>query len=137
MTKDLDIRDFPYGIGKYSSAQASFLKMKEKNHGQTQKDKIAAIRFSRALSIICIGIFFENCDTDLRERFIASVSRSKLFDLEQAVSELRDHSSYDYLLRAYSDVLAVNNRGISIEDELMTICSGYQNSDSSSSLTEE
>ena len=81
--------------------------------------------------------FFENCDTDLRDRFIASVSRSKLFDLEQAVSELRDHSSYDYLLGAYSDVLAVNNRGISIEDELMTICSRYQNSDSSSSLTEE
>lgn len=111
------------------------MKIKEKD--LTQQDGIAVTRFSRALPILDIGIFLEHYDTDLRDRFITSTSKSNFFYLGQAMLQIRDHSSYDHILGAYSDVLAVNNGGIKIGDELLIICSRYQNSDSFSGLIEE
>ena len=71
----------------------------------TQKHHITARRLSRPFPIICIVVFLENFDVNVRDRFVESVGESKVAELNPLVIGGSYIEMYPYLLR----MLAANN----------------------------
>ena len=71
----------------------------------TQKHHIGARRFSRPFPIIYIVVFLENFDVDVRDRFVESVGKSIVAELNPLVIDGPYIEMYQCLLR----MLTANN----------------------------
>ena len=123
LVRELDIRESPSGRGEYSLILASFLK--SKGEPLTEKDEISARRLARILPIFCVGIFLKEYDIEIYHMFTKSISNSKLSGVEKAMI----NNSATNQLSLFSDVLAENNNGRMIEEELLIICKKYNKPD--------
>ena len=123
LVRKLDIRLYSFGEGSYSLIQAPLLEFKRNKggaNGLSEKDEVSARRLGQSLQVICAEVFLEKYGSNLFDLFIESVSKSKL-------SSIKLTGFCAERLAAFSDILAENNNGRLIQEELDLVCNRYEN----------